>query len=153
MTYKCEIKEMPEQPALSIRTRTNMQGLPRAIGECFGKIMGYLGQIGEQPACAPYVAYYNMDMNDLDVEIGFPVEKKPTGSGEIKPSRIPGGKMGTCFYTGPYGEMPVAYEALNKLLAEKGLVPTGIVYEVYYNSPMDTEPSKLQTLIMFPLKQ
>ncbi len=153
MTYKCEIKETPEQPALSIRTRTGVQGLPQAIGEGFGKIFDYLGRIGEQCAGAPYVAYYNMDMADLDVEIGVPTDKKLSGNDEIKPGRLPGGPMGTCFYTGPYAEMPAAYEALHKLLAEKGLVPTGIAYEVYYNSPMDTEPSKLQTLIMFPLKQ
>lgn len=57
-----------------------------------------------------------MDMADLDVEIGFPVSKKLPGNGEIKASWIPGGKMGTCFYTGPYGEMRLAYEALTKLL-------------------------------------
>jgi effector-binding domain-containing protein len=49
--------------------------------------------------------------------------------------------------------MPAAYDALNKLLGEKGLEPSGIVYEIYYNSPTDTEPSKLQTLILFPLKR
>lgn len=153
MTYKCEIKEMPEQPALAIRTRTNMQNLPRAIGEGFGKIIGHLSRTGDFPAGAPYVAYYNMDMADLDIEIGFPVGKKLPGNGEITASKLPGGKMGTCFYTGPYPEMRVAYEALAKLLEEKGLEPAGVVYEVYYNSPTDTEPSKLQTLILFPLKK
>lgn len=152
MTIKCEIKEMQAQPALSIRTRTNLESLPQAIGQGFGAVAQYLGEHGQQPAGAPYVAYYNMDMSDLDIEIGFPAGKNLPGKGEIKVSQIPGGKMGTCFYTGPYQEMSLAYEALNKLMAENGLMPTGIVYEVYYNSPMDTEPAKLQTLILFPLK-
>ena len=119
MSFKCEIKEMPAQPALAIRTRTNMQNLPQTIGESFGKVINYLGQMGEQPACAPYVGYYNMDMNDLDVEMGFPVAKELPGKGEITASQLPGGKMGTCLYTGPYTEMPVAYDALKKLLDEK----------------------------------
>ncbi len=152
MTYKCEIKDQPAQPTLSIRVRTTLENLPQTIGHGFGTVAQYLGEIGQPPAGAPYVAYYNMDMSDLDIEIGFPVGKKLPGKGEIKASRIPGGKMGTCLYTGPYQEMPAAYEALTKLLAEKGLEPTGIVYEAYYNSPMDTEPSKLQTFILFPLK-
>jgi effector-binding domain-containing protein len=152
MSFKCEIKEMPAQPALAIRTRTSVQNLPQTIGECYGKVMGYLGQMGEQPACAPYVGYYNMDMNDLDVEMGFPVAKALPGKGDIIASQLPGGKMGTCLYTGPYTEMPVAYDALKKLLDEKGLDPTGIVYEVYYNSPAEVRPEELQTLIMFPLK-
>jgi effector-binding domain-containing protein len=152
MSYECEIKEMPAQPALSVRMRTNVENLPQTIGQGFGAVAQYLGELGQQPAGAPYVAYYNMDMSDLDIEIGFPVSKKLSGKGEIKVSQIPGGKMGTCLYTGPYPEMPPAYEALTKLVTEKGLEPAGVVYEVYCNSPMDTEPAKLQTLILFPLK-
>ena len=152
MPFKCEIKDQPAQGTLSTRVRTTLENLPQTIGQGFGTVAQYLGEIGQQPAGAPYVAYFNMDMSDLDIEIGFPVSKKLPGKGEIKASQIPGGKMGTCLYTGPYQEMPSAYEALTKLLAEKALEPTGIVYEVYYNSPMDTEPAKLQTLILFPLK-
>lgn len=152
MTFKCEIKEMPAQSAVAIRKRTSLEDLPQTIGQGFGAVAQYLGEIGQQPAGAPYVAYYNMDMSDLDIEIGFPASKKLSGKGEIKASRIPGGKTGTCLYTGPYQKMPPAYEALTRLIAEKGLEPTGVAYEVYYNSPMDTEPSKLQTLILFPLK-
>jgi effector-binding domain-containing protein len=152
MSFKCEIKEMPAQPALAIRTRTSLQNLPQTIGECFGKVINYLGQNGEQPAGAPYVGYYNLDTDDLDVEMGFPVAKVLPGKGEITVSQLPGGKTGTCMYTGPYSEMPVAYEALKKLLDEKRLEPTGIVYEVYYNSPAEVRPEDLQTLILFPLK-
>jgi effector-binding domain-containing protein len=152
MSFECEIKEQPAQHSLCVRTRTSLEKLPESIGRYICAIAEYLGQIGEQPACAPYVAYFNMDMADLDVEIGFPVVKKLPGKGEIKPGMIPGGKVGTCMYFGPYTEMPPAYEALTKLVAEKGLEPTGVSYEFYYNGPMDTEPAGLQTLIMFPLK-
>lgn len=152
MTYHCEIKEMPAQPSVSIRARTKVENLPETLGRAFGAIIQYLGEQGQQPAGAPYVAYYNQDMTDLDVEIGFPVSQTMPGKGEIRASRIPGGKMGTCLYTGPYQEMVPAYGALHKLVDEKGLEPTGVAYEIYYNSPMDTEPAKLQTLILFPLK-
>ena len=92
---------------------------PQTIGEGFGKVIQYLGSIGEQPVGAPYIGYYNMDMEDLDIELGFPVAKALPGKGEFKASQLPGGKTGTCLYTGPYGEMPAAYEALTKLLNEK----------------------------------
>jgi effector-binding domain-containing protein len=152
MTFECEIKEQSPQSTLCIRTRTTVEKLPEAIGRYVGEVAQYLGEIGEQPEPVVYVAYYNLDMADLDVEIGFPVAKKLPGKGEIKPGQIPGGKVGTCLYTGPYQEMPPAYEALTKLVNEKGLEPTGICYEFYYNSPMEVAPEKLQTLIMFPLK-
>lgn len=152
MSFECEIKEQPPQSTLCVRLRTPLEKLPENIGRYVMAIARYLGGMGEQPAFAPYVAYFNMDMADLDVEIGFPVAKPLPGKGEIMPGKIPGGKVGTCMYIGPYQEMPPAYEALTQLVKEKGLEPTGISYEFYYNSPMDTEPSKLQTLIMFPLK-
>jgi effector-binding domain-containing protein len=94
-----------------------------------------------------------MDMENLDIEVGFPVAKKLSSGNEVKASEIPAGKVATCVYTGPYGEeMKAAYEALSKHVEEKGCVPTGIVYEIYLNSPMDTPPEKLQTQIVFPLK-
>jgi effector-binding domain-containing protein len=152
MAFTCEIKEQLPQPSLCVRTRTPLEKLPEAIGRYIMVIAQYLGEIGEQPAFAPYVAYFNMDMADLDVEIGFPVAKKLPGKDEIKPGEVPGGKVGTCMYTGPYQEMPPAYEALTKLVNEKGLEPTGVSYEFYFNGPMDTEPANFKTLIMFPLK-
>ncbi len=152
MSFECEIKEQSARSTLCVRTRTSVEMLPVAIGRYAGEIAQYLGEIGEQPEPVVYVAYYNMDMANLDVEIGFPMAKELPGKGEIKPGKIPGGKAGTCMYFGPYQEMPPAYEALTKLVAEKGLEPTGVSYEFYYNSPMDVPPEKLQTLIMFPLK-
>lgn len=152
MSYHCEIKEQTAQHTLAIRTRTSIGNLPVVLGKTFGEIAGYLGEMGQCPAGAPYVAYHNMDMNDLDLEIGFPVAKEMPGKGDIKASMIPGGKVATCMYQGPYEEMCVPYEALTKLVTESGYQATGIAYETYLNSPMDTQPSELQTLIMFPLK-
>lgn len=152
MSYHCEIKEQPSQAALSIRIRTSVQDLPIVLGNGFSTVARYLGEIGEQPMGPPFVAYYNRDMEDLDMEIGFPISRKLPGKADIKASEIPGGKMGTCMYTGPYPDMSPAYEALNKLVKDEGYEPTGIVYEIYFNSPMDTAPEKLQTLILFPLK-
>lgn len=153
MIGKCEIKKQLAQPAMSIRTKTAVQNLPMVLGKAFGDIATYIGEQGQQPQGPPFVAYYNMDMENLDIEIGFPVAKKLPGKGEVKASEIPAGKVATCIYTGPYGEgMKAAYEALGKLVEEKGSVPTGTVYEIYLNSPMDTPPEKLMTQILFPLK-
>jgi effector-binding domain-containing protein len=48
--------------------------------------------------------------------------------------------------------MAPAYEALNRLIQESGCEPTGVAYELYLNSPQDTDPQALQTQILFPLK-
>ena len=153
MNYKCEIKKQSAQPVMSIRTRTTVQNLPTVLGKAFGDVAMAIGEQGQQPQGPPFVAYYNMDMNDLDIEVGFPVAKKLQAKGDVKPGEIPAGKVATTVYTGPYGDMmKAAYEALGKYVEEKGQVPAGVVYEIYFNNPMDTAPEKLQTQIVFPLK-
>ena len=69
MNCKFELTEQPAQPVLSVRTRTSVGNLPQALGKAYGAIIQYLNEIGEQPLEAAFAAYYNMDMEDLDVEI------------------------------------------------------------------------------------
>jgi len=152
MDYNIELKEQGLQPVLSIRKTTAGGNLPQEIGKAYGSIMQYLQELGEQPAEAPYTAYYNMDMEHLDVEMGFPVSKQLAGKGEIKAGSIPAGKYAECMYKGPYAEMAPAYDAMNKWIAEKGLEAAGIAYEVYYNSPAEVPESELLTKIMLPVK-
>lgn len=152
MNYNIELKEKNAQPVLAIRKITSLGQLPQEIGKAYGAIMQYLGELGEQPADAPYTAYYNLDMEHLDVEMGFPVSKQLAGKGEIKFYEIPAGKYSECLYKGPYSDSAPVYDAMNGWIAEKGFEATGIAYEVYYNSPAEVAESELLTRIMLPLK-
>jgi len=152
MSYQCEIKEQPAQKTLSIRTRAAVEDLARLFGEGYGAIAQYLGELGEQPAGAPFAAYYNMDMADLDVELGFPVARPLPGRAEIKPSELPAGQVATSLYTGPYSDIEPAYTNLIEWAKDKGYEVTGIAYEFYLNDPTATPPAELQTQIMLPLK-
>jgi effector-binding domain-containing protein len=152
MSYQCEVKEQPPQPTLSIRTTTSVQALPQVLGQAYGAIAHYLGALGEQPAGAPFAAYYNMDMENLDVEIGIPVAKKLAGKDEIKAGELPGGKVATCLHVGPYSEVEPAYAALSEWIEANGYQPTGVAYEMYLNDPNQTPPQELQTQIVFPLQ-
>ena len=98
------------------------------------------------------MAYYNMDMQDLDIEIGFPVSRVLPDKAEVQTSEIPAGKHATCLYTGPYEGLPPAYEALTAWIQAHGYEPTGVAYEHYLNDPATTLPEALQTQIAFPLK-
>ena len=152
MEYSCEMKEQAPQPTLTIRTRTAVQNLPQVMGESYGTIAQYLGELGEHPAGPPFCAYYNMDMQDLDVEIGFAVAKKLAGSEDIQAGEMPTGKMASCVFTGPYVEMAPAYEALAAWIEKNGYEPAGIAYEFYLNDPGEVTPEELMTQIVFPLK-
>ena len=152
MGYKCEVKEKLAQPALSVRTNSSVQDLPQVLGRYYGEIAQYLGELGEYPAGPPFVAYYNIDMQNLDIEIGFPISKHLNGKEDIKMSEIPSGKFASCIYIGPYNEIEPAYNELNRWIEENGYESTGVAYEIYLNDPAQTPPEDLKTEINFLLK-
>jgi effector-binding domain-containing protein len=152
MHSKCELVERSSQPVLSVRTRTPVQGLQAALGKAYASIMTYMAGTGQQPSGAPFVAYYNMNMADLDVEIGFPVAVELPGQGDVQSGFIPAGKYAACLFTGPYSELAEPYTALNEWMDLQRLEPTGVVYEQYLNDPTVTPPEQLQTYILFQVK-
>jgi len=152
MSHKCELQERPTQPTLAIRTRAAVQDLPQVMGEAYGTIAHYLGELEEQPVGPPFAAYHNMDMQDLDIELGFPVAHELPSRDDIQAGEIPGGKAATCLYTGPYEDIEGPYDALSQWMEENGYEPTGAAYEIYLNDPQETPPEELQTQIVFPLR-
>ncbi len=145
MSYQCELKEWSAQPTLAIRTRAAVQDLPRVFGEVYGAIGRYLGELGEPPGGPPFAAYHNMDMQDLDIEIGFPVTRELPGRDDIQPGQLPGGEVATCLHTGPYSSLHAAYNALTQWIEEHGYEATGVAYEVYLSDPQETPPDRQQT--------
>lgn len=150
MNTVCEIKNRPAMPVLSVRTRCPVTQLPQILGQTYAKIGAYLAKLGSQPVYAPFVAYYNMDMDDLDIEVGFPTAALP-GEGEILAGELPAGRALTATYTGPYDTMQSAYEDIEIWAKEHGVQRTGVVYEFYHNDPTVTPPEELVTEIVFPL--
>ncbi len=152
MNYNINLVEKGDQPMLEVRKTTSVGQLPQEIGKAYDEIIRYLGEIGELPSGSPFVAYYNMDMEHLDVEMGFPVSKQLKGKGDVNAGTIPAGRYVECLYRGPYqGSVPV-YDAINKWISEKHIEATGTVYEYYYNSPEDVPEEELITKIVFAVK-
>jgi effector-binding domain-containing protein len=152
MTYHCEMTEQSARPTLSIRRRAPAQKLPELLGSWYMVIAQYLAELGEAPLGPPYLALYNRDMEDLDLELGFEVAKALPGNEEIQASELPAGKQVSCIYTGPYLQMAGAYNALTAWVQENGYEPSGVAYEFFLNSPENTPQENLQTRIVFPLK-
>lgn len=151
MPYSCSVEERQPQATLSVRRRTPVEKLPEVIGSAFGAVYGYLMQVGVQPAGAPYVAYFNMDMQDLDVEIGFPVARALAGQGEVQSGQIDGGRAAMCLHVGPYDQLHLAYDVLMGWMKEKGYEAAGPAVEFYLNDPDTVAPEQLQTQIVLPL--
>jgi Transcriptional regulator, effector-binding domain/component len=123
------------------------------FGRVYDQILQYLASQGEKPTGDAFIAYYNVDMQDLDIEIGFPVSRSLPAKGEIQSRVIPASRVATCLYTGLYSKMAPACEVLETWIKENGFQPAGMVYEVYLNSPAEVPPEELKTQIVFPLAE
>lgn len=146
-----ELLDTAEQPALCVRARVKAAALPRAIGEGYGKLGAYLRSLDVALADVPFVKYNNADMNDLDVQMGFPVALELPENGDIAYCPIPAGKRVFCMYRGPYAGIAPVYAEMAAWMEQNGYEPEGTAYEYYYNGP-DGPQDDLLTRIVMPVR-
>lgn len=147
-----EIKNVEKQKTLMIRMTAPAAKLPEVMGEVYGELGAYLGRKGIAFAGAPYAMYYNMDMDALDVEMGFPVVSDDKGEGRIRNGEIPAGKVASTVHVGPYAKLEDSYSSLMAFVKEKGLNVTEWMYEYYLNSPVEVKEEELRTEICYPIR-
>lgn len=85
MQYEFILEDKLAQPTICIRTRTPVGNLPHILGNAFESLINYLAETDTIPTYAPYVGYFNMDMQDLDIEIGYPVAQPLAGKMSLSP--------------------------------------------------------------------
>jgi effector-binding domain-containing protein len=146
-----KIKNRKEKKTLSVRRSCAVKELPAVLGESYGKIMEVMKKKKTFPKGAPFVIYYNDDMDALELEIGFPVFKAVDGEGEVQASVLPGGPCAVAKHKGPYDRIEAVYRELTAFIKEKGKKPKGICFEEYLNDPQKTKPEKLKTNVVFLL--
>ncbi len=152
MLTRIELIEQEAKPVLSIRASASVEELPQLIGESYMKILEYMQELGIKPSDPPFTAYYGLDMEDLDVEMGFPISESFSGKGEITAGVIPAGKVVSTMHRGSYTGMEQPYEAMFEWMNDNGFEPTGVYYEYYLNTPDEVSTSELLTRIVMPVK-
>ena len=152
MTYACELIQRERRPALVVRTRTPVAEMSSVLGPAWGAVMACAAKAGAQPSSPPFVAYHNMDMSDLDIEIGFAVPHPVEGEGDVAAGDIAAGRAAVTLHVGPYDQVGAAYEALQDWMRANDLAPAGPPYEFYLNDPQDTPPDQLQTRVVWAVQ-
>ena len=153
----CEVKTCEGRRCVSQRLRTPVPELPQRFQEVLGFIFGEAipkscGAI--IPTGAPFAVYRNMDMNDLDVEIGVPAKGTCAFLGSLEWSETSSGTFATCIHHGPYNQMEGTYQKLMQWVAEqhKILSESTLTMEIYHSDPDRTPPAELETEILLLLK-
>jgi hypothetical protein len=81
-------------------------------------------------------------------------KKNPPRLNEVRFESFEEGLSAQIFHIGPYGEAErPSVEKLHAYLKENGYARRGKHHEIYYNSPLRTEPSKLKTIIRQPAEK
>ena len=142
-----------EQPCLVVKGQTSVRELPALIDDSYGRIFSYIGESGMNIADFPFVGYFNMDMENLVVEIGVPVASALVEKDGMVMSLVPSGLVVSTLYQGPYMAMEGVYQEMNEWIAANGLVPAGPVYEYYLNGPEEYPEAELLTRIVMLVKK
>ena len=149
-----EMLQQTEQHVMMIRTRTNLNNLGNVFTESFGKIGAYLKELGVLMTDIPFVAYpdyENMDEQNIEVIIGFPIAKPLSEKDNIKYSLVPESKIIFCMYRGDYNEIAPVYGEMTEWIRNNGYEGSGASIEYYYNS-IEYPQSDYLTKVVMPLK-
>jgi effector-binding domain-containing protein len=129
-----------------------MKDLPAVIPQLIGKVAPYLAELGKTSMKPPFVAYYNEDGDNLDVQIGWITAEQLKGKDEIVSGTIGGGKAVSVMYIGAYRDLWEAHDAAHKFIAEKGYQHAHQAYEIYIDDPTNVPESELRTQVVVMIK-
>jgi effector-binding domain-containing protein len=62
----------------------------------------------------------SMSKGVFDMECGFPISRPVEGEGQIRNSKLPGGKVITAMHVGPYETLVETYGAILAWIKENG---------------------------------
>lgn len=136
VTYEIEIRDVPAQHVATIRERVLMTKIGQAMGEGFGEVARAAEAAGAKVDGMPFAIYHKMDPQEVDVELGFPVEGQ-VDAGRVHTTTLDGARVACTVHMGPYEELGAAYEALTRWVQEHGERAGGLPREVYLNEPTE----------------
>ncbi len=153
--YQVTVKNIDPQTIASIRAVLPTYG---DVGKLFEEVFGYLGSQGITRPVGPTLFIGHdpeFKEQDVDVEIGVPIDKAIPGTGRVKIYELHGMEQAACtVYKGPYEDIGEAYSALMAWIESNGYQITGPDRELYLTSPADTsDPAEYVTEIQFPIEK
>jgi effector-binding domain-containing protein len=92
-----------------------------------------------------------MDLENLDVEMGFPVARPVERTGEIVGRSIPVQKAVTGIFLGPYPDSDPLMMEIMRWIADRGYEQQGPIFNYYLNDA-DRPPCELLTQIVIPIR-
>ncbi|MBF6301101.1 GyrI-like domain-containing protein [Nocardia amamiensis] len=88
----------------------------------------------------------------VDVEVGFPVDRRIQPDRDVTPSRLPAGKVARIVHVGAFDGLSGTWDRLRSWIGTHGLTPGPVRWEVYLIRPNpQMDPSDLRTELNWPV--
>jgi DNA-binding transcriptional MerR regulator len=117
MGYEVRVKDVPEQPVLSITQNTGIDGLEPFIDRALAALYAHLREAEQEPA-GPALGIYHGPVNEEDdgpVQVCVPLAAPLDGTGDIRPDMLAGATVAyvlTPRKDGQFPEVLAGYDAI-----------------------------------------
>ncbi|WP_432587172.1 MerR family transcriptional regulator [Streptomyces sp. HD1123-B1] len=143
--------EPPLELAVS-RTVCAPAEIGQRAGERVGLVLAALQAAGVvwEP---PLWGLYPVELEDrAEIAVGARVPEGAEPPGLVR-TVLPGGPVAETLHTGPYAQLPLAYNALFAAVHERGLSPRAPVREAYLVGPGEAPEEELLTRLVIPVEE
>jgi effector-binding domain-containing protein len=167
-------RRMVSEPKIERRKRQNYLAIRMAVPIPFGKylqpawdeVYDWLKSRDIKPSGPALIRYLTTDMSkELDIDVGFTVDRAVKGDERITADFLPAGRYATLLYTGPYRGKGI-FKATVALLEwakenevkwdtsrKKGIEWWNGRAEFYFSDPaIEKDPTKFKTELAFLVK-
>lgn len=158
LSFMVKVKEVADQPLLSLCTHAASGTFGQAIRSAFGALITYAREIGvyspEQPPLVIIHQYTPQEYKEVgtDFEVGLPIQRPVEGERGIVSTMLPVGTVASVVHVGPYHELEIIYPVLGAWIEEHGYVISGPTRNVILtNHALVTDPAGYQTEVLWPI--
>lgn len=151
--YQIEETTVPSRSLISIRDTCSVKDISLSLGQIYSLLTSFLQENKLSMTGAPICLYHAFTDSTFDMEPAFVVDKTVESRYPVSSMQLPECKAIKAVFFGPYKKTTEAWNALEKYLQVKQLVPSGSPWEEYITDPMaEKDTSKWQTNIYYPVK-
>lgn len=149
---KITLKQLPEKNVLSIRKTINFsREYSDFMSNATNDILALIEEKNILPSSGPTVCFHNIELESLDVEIGYEIAISIESRGDVISHILPSRIVVTTIDRGPYEKQDPTLEELMKWIPKNGFVANGGIYYHYLNDENQPQNEHL-TEMYIPVK-
>ena len=152
MAYEILTANLPASEAVAIRTTIPMPELQGFFNGAFLELSEVIRTGRGTPVGPPFVRYYSVTANAVDVEAVMTCDRRVPVSGRVKPLHLDAAQAAIVRHVGRYDKMRAAYEAIKEWMSNNGKHAIEAPREVYVTTGAEVpDPSEWVTLVEQPI--